>query len=29
MKSYLFWIMNSNRWTKVVDKASLITAQRN
>lgn len=29
MKSYLFWIMNSDRWSKVVDKASPITAQRN
>ena len=27
MKSYLFWIMNSDRWSKVVDKASPITAQ--
>lgn len=29
MKTYLFWIMNSNRWDKAVDAASPITARRN
>jgi hypothetical protein len=28
MKSYWFWISLSDRWNKVVDKASPVTAQK-